>query len=106
VGFPHEIKGTGIYAYCAMKPGYEASDQEEIIGGLKQQVRQAIGALAIPDQIQLVRGLPKTRSGKIMRRILRQIAAGEYENLGDLTTLAEPAVVDELIRQHRERSGG
>jgi acetyl-CoA synthetase len=106
VGFPHEIKGTGIYAYCATKPGYEAIDHEELIGGLKQQVRQAIGALAIPDQIQLVRGLPKTRSGKIMRRILRQIAAGEYEDLGDLTTLAEPTVVDELIEQHRERSGG
>ena len=101
VGFPHEIKGTGIYAYCLMRPGYDGNDHDELAGALKHQVRQAIGPIAVPDQIQLVTTLPKTRSGKIMRRILRKIAVGEYEDLGDVTTLAEPSAVDELVRQHR-----
>ena len=69
----------------------------ELVGALKEQVRQAIGAIAVPDRVVVVTGLPKTRSGKIMRRILRNLASGQTTDLGDLTTLAEPAVVDELI---------
>jgi acetyl-CoA synthetase len=101
VGFPHEIKGTGIYAYVICKPEAEQWDREELVGALKEQVRHSIGAIAAPDRIQVTAGLPKTRSGKIMRRILRQIAAGEYEELGDITTLAEPAVVEQLVEAHR-----
>jgi acetyl-CoA synthetase len=102
VGFPHEIKGTGIYAYVLITPDFEDSDPEELVGALKQQVRHAIGPIAKPDRIQISPGLPKTRSGKIMRRILRQIAAGEYEDLGDVTTLADPGVVESLIEGHRD----
>ncbi len=104
VGFPHEIKGTGIYAYVHPTPDYEGSDREQLIGALKEQVRHAIGAIATPDRIQVVSGLPKTRSGKIMRRILRKIAAGEYEELGDITTLADPSVVEKLVDDHRSHS--
>jgi acetyl-CoA synthetase len=101
VGFPHDIKGTGIYAYVICKPDAEHEDPEELVGMLKQQVRTAIGAIATPDRIQIVPGLPKTRSGKIMRRILRKIAASEYEELGDVTTLADPAVVEKIVEGHR-----
>ncbi|HEY9421127.1 MAG TPA: acetate--CoA ligase [Thermoanaerobaculia bacterium] len=101
VGFPHDIKGTGIFAYVHPTPDYESWDQEELIGLLKEQVRHAIGAIATPDRIQIVTGLPKTRSGKIMRRILRKIAAAEYEELGDITTLADPSVVEKLVDDHR-----
>ncbi len=104
VGFPHEIKGTGIYAYVIPKPDYESWDAEQLEGALKEQVRHAIGAIATPDRIQITPGLPKTRSGKIMRRILRKIAAGEYEELGDITTLADPAVVETLVEDHKKRS--
>jgi acetyl-CoA synthetase len=96
VGFPHSIKGEGIYAYVTLMSGAKPSD------ALKQElsdlVRKEIGAIAKPDIIQWAPGLPKTRSGKIMRRILRKIAANELENLGDTTTLADPAVVDDLIK--------
>jgi acetyl-CoA synthetase len=102
VGFPHDIKGTGIYAYVHPKPDFESWDPEELVGALKEQVRHAIGPIATPDRIQIVSGLPKTRSGKIMRRILRKIAAGEYEDLGDITTLADPAVVEKLVADHRQ----
>jgi acetyl-CoA synthetase len=102
VGFPHEIKGTGIFAYVHPKPDFESYDPEELAGMLKEQVRHAIGPIATPDRVQLVSGLPKTRSGKIMRRILRQIAAGEYEELGDITTLADPGVVEKLVADHRQ----
>jgi len=105
VGFPHPIKGTGIYAYVYLAGGVDASNPEELIGAMKQQVRKEIGALAVPDHIQLVPGLPKTRSGKIMRRILRKIAAGEYNDLGDVTTLAEPGVVEQLVRAHQNAAG-
>lgn len=96
VGFPHDIKGQGIYAYVTLCEGFAASDETkaEII----KLVRKIIGPIATPDIIQWAPGLPKTRSGKIMRRILRKIAAGDIENLGDTSTLAEPAVVDELIK--------
>jgi acetyl-CoA synthetase len=104
VGFPHDIKGTGIFAYVHPTPDYENRDRAELIGTLKEQVRHAIGAIATPDRIQVVSGLPKTRSGKIMRRILRKIAAGEYEELGDITTLADPSVVEKLVDDHRSHS--
>jgi acetyl-CoA synthetase len=104
VGFPHDIKGTGIYAYVHPTPDYESWDREELVGMLKEQVRHAIGAIATPDRIQVVSGLPKTRSGKIMRRILRKIAAGEYVELGDITTLADPSVVEKLVDDHRSHS--
>jgi acetyl-CoA synthetase len=101
VGFPHDIKGTGIYAYVIVTPDHEQRDAAELESELKQQVRKSIGAIAAPDRIQIAPGLPKTRSGKIMRRILRKIAAGEYGELGDITTLAEPAVVEKLVEEHR-----
>jgi acetyl-CoA synthetase len=102
VGFPHPIKGEGIYAYVLLNEGYDAHDREELVGALKQQVRHAIGAFAAPDVVHIASGLPKTRSGKIMRRILRKVASSEYEGLGDLTTLAEPGVVNRLIDEHKD----
>jgi len=98
VGFPHEIKGQGIYAYVTLKAGVEATDK--LRDDLVKWVRKEIGPIATPDFIQWAPGLPKTRSGKIMRRILRKIAANEIGDLGDTTTLAEPAVVDDLV-EHR-----
>ncbi|HKA25570.1 MAG TPA: acetate--CoA ligase [Candidatus Eisenbacteria bacterium] len=103
VGFPHSIKGQGIYAYVVLSAGAPQGDGVE--DTLKQQVRQVIGSFATPDQIHVATGLPKTRSGKIMRRILRKIAAGEYQGLGDVTTLADPDVVSRLVEEHRRRSG-
>jgi acetyl-CoA synthetase len=101
VGYPHPIKGEAVYAYVLLNAGYEEVDHDELIGALKQQVRHAIGAFAAPDIIHIAAGLPKTRSGKIMRRILRKVAASEYDGLGDLTTLAEPSVVSRLIEEHQ-----
>ena len=98
VGFPHEIKGQGIYAYVTLMAGEEPS--EDLRSELKQWVRSRIGPIASPDIIQWAPGLPKTRSGKIMRRILRKIAAEEFGDLGDTTTLADPSVVEEL-RENR-----
>ena len=95
VGYPHEIKGQGIYAYVTLMSGVSPSDDIET--GIKGVVRQYIGPHATPDKIQFAPALPKTRSGKIMRRILRKIAEGEIDNLGDTSTLAEPAVVDSLV---------
>ena len=95
VGYPHEIKGQGIYAYVTLMSGVSPSD--EIETGIKGVVRQYIGPHATPDKIQFSPALPKTRSGKIMRRILRKIAEGEIDDLGDISTLAEPAVVDSLV---------
>jgi acetyl-CoA synthetase len=103
VGFPHAIKGQGIYAYVIVTSDYAGQDHVELEGILKNQVREAIGAFAQPEIVHIAPGLPKTRSGKIMRRILRKIAAGEYEGMGDITTLAEPEVVEKLIAQHRQR---
>jgi acetyl-CoA synthetase len=98
VGYPHEIKGQGIYAYVTLKAGIEPS--EELRKELVQWVRKEIGPIATPDAIQWAPGLPKTRSGKIMRRILRKIAENDFSNLGDTSTLADPAVVDDLVK-HR-----
>jgi acetyl-CoA synthetase len=99
VGFPHDIKGQGIYIYVTLNDGFEPSD--ELKKELVQWVRKDIGPIASPDIIQWAPSLPKTRSGKIMRRILRKIAANETEGLGDTSTLADPSVVDDLI-EHRE----
>jgi acetyl-CoA synthetase len=95
VGMPHEIKGQGIYAFVILKAGIEPT--QNLHGELVQQVRREIGAHASPDRIQFTPGLPKTRSGKIMRRILRKLAGGETSDLGDTTTLADPGVVQALV---------
>jgi acetyl-CoA synthetase len=100
VGFPHDLKGQGIYAYVTLMAGHGASD--ELRAELLQWVRKQIGPIASPDHIQWAPGLPKTRSGKIMRRILRKIAANEHD-LGDTTTLADPAVVEDLSANRRNR---
>ncbi|MCK9997432.1 MAG: acetate--CoA ligase, partial [Candidatus Krumholzibacteria bacterium] len=105
VGFPHEIKGQGIFAYVILGAVNNGATPAELVGALKEQVRHVIGPIATPDRIMIVPGLPKTRSGKIMRRILRNIAAGEYTDLGDITTLADPTVVEKLIAGHEELSG-
>jgi acetyl-CoA synthetase len=99
VGFPHDIKGQGIYAYVMLREGMKAGDElkKEIV----QTVRRIIGPIATPDAIQFVPGLPKTRSGKIMRRILRKIAANETDSLGDTSTLADPAVVEDLLKNRQ-----
>jgi len=105
VGFPHEIKGQGIFAYVILGAAGNGATPAELVGALKEQVRHVIGPIATPDRIMIVPGLPKTRSGKIMRRILRNIAAGEYTDLGDITTLADPMVVEKLVAGHQELAG-
>ncbi|MBN8840650.1 MAG: acetate--CoA ligase, partial [Sphingomonadales bacterium] len=95
VGMPHDVKGQGIYAYVTLNAGEAAS--AELNTALKQWVRKEIGPIATPDAIQFAPGLPKTRSGKIMRRILRKIAEGDTSSLGDISTLADPSVVDDLV---------
>jgi acetyl-CoA synthetase len=95
VGYPHEVKGQGIYCYVTLNAGVEYSD--ELRTELRGWVRTQIGPIASPDFIQWAPGLPKTRSGKIMRRILRKVAENDYGALGDISTLAEPEVVEELI---------
>ena len=100
VGFPHPIKGQGIYAYVSLMSGEKSSD--ELLKELQNWVRKEIGPIAKPDIIQFSPGLPKTRSGKIMRRILRKIAEDDFSNLGDTSTLAEPAVVDDLISNRKK----
>jgi acetyl-CoA synthetase len=101
VGYPHNIKGQGIYAYVTLMAGEAAS--EDLRKELVSWVRKEIGPIASPDLIQFAPGLPKTRSGKIMRRILRKIAEDEYGNLGDTSTLADPAVVDDLVTNRQNR---
>jgi acetyl-CoA synthetase len=96
VGFPHDVKGQGIYAFVTLKAGQHPS--AELAKGLRDAVRSAIGGIAVPDRIQFSEALPKTRSGKIMRRILRKIAEGDPENVGDVTTLADPAVVESIVQ--------
>ena len=95
VGYPHDLKGQGIYAYVTLMNGVEPSDT--LRKELEAWVRQEIGPIAKPDLLQFAPGLPKTRSGKIMRRILRKIAENDFGALGDTSTLADPAVVDDLI---------
>ncbi|GAB5470423.1 MAG: acetate--CoA ligase [Rhodospirillales bacterium] len=102
VGYPHDVKGQGIYAYVTLNAGEAPSD--ELRKELVKWVRHEIGPIASPDLIQWAPGLPKTRSGKIMRRILRKIAENEYGSLGDTSTLAEPAVVDDLIANRMNRA--
>jgi acetyl-CoA synthetase len=104
VGYPHDIKGQGIYAYVTLMNGESPSEnlRKELVGW----VRKEIGPIAQPDLIQFAPGLPKTRSGKIMRRILRKIAEDEYGNLGDTSTLADPAVVDDLVSNRQNKKGG
>ena len=96
VGMPHDIKGQGIYAYVTLKLGETGSDA--LAEEFKKFVSKHLSPIARPDVIQFAPGLPKTRSGKIMRRILRKIAEGDMSNLGDTSTLAEPAVVDDLVK--------
>ena len=102
VGMPHEIKGQGIYAYVTLKSEYESRDEDEVRKALVQHVRKEIGPIATPDIIQFTPALPKTRSGKIMRRILRKIAEGTADSLGDTTTLADPSVVDHILADAKE----
>ena len=104
VGYPHDIKGQGIYCYVTLMAG-ETSD-DALKDELKTWVRKEIGPIATPDLIQFSPGLPKTRSGKIMRRILRKIAEDDFSNLGDTSTLADPAVVDDLVDNRQNRAGG
>lgn len=96
VGFPHDIKGEAIYVYVTLKSGFEPS--EALNKELINHVRVMIGPIAAPDKLQFSHGLPKTRSGKIMRRILRNIARGNVDNLGDTSTLADPLVVEDIIK--------
>src|SRR5262245_24370268 len=101
VGYPHAIKGQGIYVYVTLMSGEQPS--EELRKELREGVRKDIGAIAAPDLIQFAPGLPKTRSGKIMRRILRKIAEDDFGNLGDISTLAETAVVSGLIENRMNK---
>jgi acetyl-CoA synthetase len=100
VGFPHDIKGQGVYCYVTLQKGEEPTDA--LSKELRAWVREEIGPIAAPDVIQFSPGLPKTRSGKIMRRILRKVAAHEYQNLGDTSTLADPGVVEDLIENRKK----
>jgi acetyl-CoA synthetase len=102
VGYPHDIKGQGIYAYVTLKVSEEPS--EALRGELVQWVRKEISPIAAPDLLQWAPNLPKTRSGKIMRRILRKIAADEHGQLGDVSTLADPTVVDDLVNNRMNRA--
>jgi acetyl-CoA synthetase len=99
VGYPHDIKGQGLYAFVTLNKGTEQNEQLE--NDLLAWVKKEIGSIAKPDFIQFTNGLPKTRSGKIMRRILRKISTNDYTNLGDTSTLADPSVVDELIHNRK-----
>jgi len=101
VGYPHDIKGQGIYSYVTLMSGIEAT--EDLRKELVAHVRKEIGAIASPDKIQFAPGLPKTRSGKIMRRILRKIAEDDFAALGDTSTLADPAVVDDLVANRQNK---
>lgn len=98
VGFPHDIKGNALYGYVILKESGEYRDRDNLIKEINQHVSDHIGPIAKLDKIQFVTGLPKTRSGKIMRRILRKIAEGDYSNFGDITTLLNPEIVDEIVQ--------
>ena len=96
VGYPHAIKGEAIYAFVTLMTG--ADESANTFSGIKQKVREIIGPHATPDKIQITQGLPKTRSGKIMRRILRNIAKNDIDDMGDISTLADPSVVKDLVK--------
>ena len=102
VGYPHDIKGQGIYAYVILKGGEQAG--EDLRKDIVAHVRKVIGPIATPDVLLFAPGLPKTRSGKIMRRILRKVAENAFDQLGDTSTLADPTVVDTIITNHKELS--
>lgn len=104
VGIPHSVKGIGIFAYCIPKEDFREHSEVELQARIVKSVRKDIGGIAVPDQILFVSGLPKTRSGKIMRRILRKIASHEHDSLGDISTLAEPSIVQEIISKFQEDS--
>ena len=99
VGYPHDIKGSGLYCYVSLNVGILSS--EDLVKELRNTIRERIGPIATPDFIHITSGLPKTRSGKIMRRILRKIASNDFSNLGDTSTLADPSVVDDLIEKRK-----
>lgn len=99
VGFPHDIKGQAVYAYVVLYPNFKESP--ELIEEIKNTVRESIGRFAAPDVIHITKGLPKTRSGKVMRRLLRKVAHAEYEGLGDISTLADPTVMECIISEHK-----
>ena len=101
VGYPHEVKGNGLYCYVSLRVGIESSD--DLLIELKKTIREKIGPIATPDFIHITAGLPKTRSGKIMRRILRKIASNDFDNLGDTSTLADPNVVNNLIENRKNK---
>ncbi|MDC3177238.1 acetate--CoA ligase [Pelagibacteraceae bacterium] len=101
VGYPHDVKGNGLYCYVSLKVGVNSSN--ELVLDLKNTIREKIGPIATPDFIHITSGLPKTRSGKIMRRILRKIACNDFENLGDTSTLADPSVVENLIENRENK---
>ena len=106
VGFPHEVKGEGVYAYIVLKEtGSEGGkldpdSENALITELRQSVKTNISGYAVPEKLQICSGLPKTRSGKIMRRILRKVAADRPDDLGDVSTLADPSVVEEIVENH------
>ena len=100
VGFPHEVKGEGVYAFITLKEGF-TDKLQEVERELKQIVKQKISGFAVPEVIQFTPGLPKTRSGKIMRRILRKVAASKTDDLGDISTLADPGVVEIIVNNHK-----
>lgn len=101
VGYPHPVKGEGVYAYVILKEGV-AMSEEDLAKELKTMVKAKISGFAVPEYLQFCTGLPKTRSGKIMRRILRKVAANQSHELGDISTLAEPAVVQEIVKNHEK----
>jgi len=101
VGYPHDVKGNGLYCYVSLKVGIDSSD--DLVLDLKKTIREKIGPIATPDFIHITAGLPKTRSGKIMRRILRKIASNDFGNLGDTSTLADPSVVNDLIENRKNK---
>ncbi len=101
VGYPHDVKGNGLYCYVSLKVG--VNETEDLVLDLRKTIREKIGPIATPDFIHITAGLPKTRSGKIMRRILRKIASNDFENLGDTSTLADPSVVDNLIENRKNK---
>jgi len=105
VGFPHEVKGEGVYAYIILKEGFEGSE-EKTEAELRKLVKGKISGFAVPEMMQFTSGLPKTRSGKIMRRILRKVAASQTDDLGDTSTLADPSVVNEIVQNHKRMKQG